>query len=202
MRNLIYVPVVHTALDMGSLGGQVERLYRARFGAEKWQAHGRIIQEMWGGITERLSALQLDFAHVRLYQDGLPVCGKEEQIVRDLAARGSLNHRLVAQLMERGARLMGTESPELLLREYHLVKSQLSAGQACPPSPPDRLAADPTLRARDEFVAARIAATLAEGETGVLFMGLAHAVQRYLPPDIQLQLLIHRLPFGTGVAQS
>ena len=203
MRGLIYVPIVHTELDMGSLAGPVERAYRARYGAAKWDEHVRAIREMWRGIEERIGALKISLARVKVYQDGLPVCGKEEQIVRDLASRGSLNHQLVAQLMDRGARLVGTESPELLLREYELVKSQLEAGVKAEStaeagrSKRDTLA---TLHERDRFIARRIEETLGDGETGILFMGLAHEVHRYLPGGIRVQFLIHRLPFGKDLA--
>lgn len=219
MRSLIYVPVVHTELDMGSLAERLQTVYRARYGAEKWEEHVRTIREMWRGIGERIDALQIDFSRVKLYQDGLPVCGKEELIVRELGLQGSLNHQLVARLMDRGARLMGTESPELLLREYNLVKKQLARGaegksafpaspslprEGPPPTPsPPREGAggggdnsQAMLQERDRFIARRIEETLAENETGILFLGFAHEVHRYLSGGISVQFLIHRLPFG------
>lgn len=187
---------------MGSLAGPVEHAYRARYGAAKWEEHVRTIREMWRGIEERIGALKIGLARVKVYQDGLPVCGKEEQIVRDLASRGSLNHQLVAQLMDRGARLVGTESPELLLREYRLVKSQLEAGTKESAGEAGRAKRNTltTLHERDRFIARRIEETLADGETGILFMGLAHEVHRYLPGSIRVQFLIHRLPFRKDLA--
>ena len=198
MRSLIYVPIVHTELDMGSLAGRLEDVYRARFGAAKWEERVRTIREVWRGIEGRISALKINLGRVKVYQDGLPVCGREEEIVRDLARQGSLNHRLVAQLMDRGAKLMGTESPELLLREYRLVKSQLGGGaeESATGAAGTEKNAQTTLQDRDRFIARRIEETLAEGETGVLFMGFAHEVHRYLSDSIKVQFLIHRLPFG------
>ena len=55
--------------------------------------------------------LELDWSCVLLYQDGLPVCGEEKRIAQDLARTGSANHRLLLELMARGARLIGTEAP-------------------------------------------------------------------------------------------
>ena len=46
--------------------------------------------------------LHLDFTPRRLYQDGLPRCGQEEAIVRNLAREGSVNHMLLLDLMARG----------------------------------------------------------------------------------------------------
>ena len=181
---------------MGSLGGRAAQVYRARFGAAKWKEHVRGVGGLWRGIQERLVSLKLDFSRLRLYQDGLPVCGKEAEIVRDLAARGSPNHQLIAGLMDLGARLEGTEDVELLLREYELAKCQLAqvhgraagGGQAVED-------AQTILRERDYFIARRIGETLGGNETGLLFLGLAHEVPSYLPQDIAVQFLIHRLPF-------
>jgi hypothetical protein len=51
------------------------------------------------------------------------------------------------------------------------------------------------LRQRDEFIARRVDESLKEGEVGILFIGLMHRVDRFLPADIEVQYLIHRLPF-------
>ena len=42
------------------------------------------------------------------------------QLCRELAQQGSDNHRVLADLIDQGARLTGTESPELLMEEYQL----------------------------------------------------------------------------------
>ena len=39
---------------------------------------------------------------------------------------------------------------------------------------------------RDGYIAARINATLATGETGILFLGMLHAVNRRLDPDVRV----------------
>ena len=51
------------------------------------------------------------------------------------------------------------------------------------------------LKRRDEYIANRIAKTLMEEETGILFMGMRHKVDERLPKDIQVSYLIYRLPF-------
>ena len=42
------------------------------------------------------------------------------------------------------------------------------------------------LKQRDEFIAGRINETLAEGETGILFIGAYHDVVHRLAPDIRV----------------
>jgi len=52
------------------------------------------------------------------------------------------------------------------------------------------------LSKRDAFVAKRIDESLAEGENGVLFLGLAHRVDELLEGKFEVRHLIHSLPFG------
>ncbi len=78
---------------------------------------------MWEGISKRLGKLDVEHANLRIYQDGLPLCGRELDIVRDVAARGSQNHQLVLSLVQRGASLEGTEDVQLLLEEYRYIQA-------------------------------------------------------------------------------
>ena len=93
---------------------------------------------------------------------------------------------------------MGTESSELLFKEYRYIKSALESKKH-----PQRfwrtlwrfVAARRLLLERDRFIAHRICDTLSDGETGILFMGIQHRVDRYLPKNLSVQYLFHRLPF-------
>lgn len=197
MRRLIYVPIIHSMVDMGSRAEALREESIRRFGAEGWAASRRVIDEAWEGIRARLLALPLPWERVRVYQDGLPVSGMELEIAREVAAQGSKNYQLVAELVRRGARLMGTESPELLSREYAHIRRIAEAGTEAEREEARRgYAAESAaiLGARDAFIARRIAETLEEGEVGVLFLGMMHEVDRLLPDTIQVEFLIDRLP--------
>src|SRR3972149_1550881 len=106
-----------------------------------------------------------------------PRWGREAEIVADLASAGSPNHQLLLSLMKRGATLMGTESPELLLEEYRLVQQVLAAKD---PEEAARVEASHGARSRsllarrDQYIARRINGTLRAGETGLRFVGTAH----------------------------
>jgi len=196
-RRLIYVPIIHTMVDMGSKAEVLRQEYLRRFGVQHWERHRRVVEEIWDGIRARLLALDLPWERVRIYQDGLPVSGKELEIAQDVAARGSRNYQLVMELGRRGARLMGTESPELLTREYtHLKRIGEAPTDAEREQAQRQYAAEGTeiLKERDAFIARRIAETLREGEVGLLFLGMLHEVDRLLPEGIQVQFLIDRLP--------
>jgi hypothetical protein len=194
-RRLIWVPIVHSQADHGNMSERIRSLYIRRMGKARWEQHVTAIEEMWGDVWARVGELGLDYFHVRLYQDGLPVCGKEEQIVRDLAQAGSRNHQLLVDLMAKGASLIGTEAASLLLQEYELARQVLAAAD----SPEGRQAAphreslaDDLLERRDRAIAERIDRTLAPGETGLVFLGLLHAIGRFLPPDIRVERLDER----------
>ena len=183
-RRLYYVPILHTGAELGGLEQDVRR----RMGEEVFQQRQKVIDAAWDRVEMWAATLEPSLARCKLYQDGLPICGKEEQIVRDLAARQSRNHRLLLRLIERGATLLGTESPELLLSEYELAKAIVSPDA-------DRKKLEPVaadlLAKRDAFIAQRINQTLGQGEFGILFVGLLHNVHRGLAPDIELVV-----PFG------
>ena len=197
-RQLIYIPVIHTEVEMGSMAGSLKEAYLERYGEEGWASHTKAIEQMWEGIKRRLDSLDLNWPKTKLYQDGLPICDKEIQIVTEVAGRGSRNHRILLELIQKGCALMGTEAPQLLLQEYHHIKEAVE-GKSHPRAFWTRLirqfAALQILRRRDRFIAQRIAQTLKEGETGLLFMGIQHEVDRHLPPGISVKYLIHRLPF-------
>ncbi len=189
MRTLLKIPIIHTAQDMGSLRDQTEQAYLDRFGHEKWLAHLKSIDEIWDGISQSIISLELPCTAVRLYQDGLPVCAKEAEIVRDVARQGSKNHRLLLDLMAQGARLMGTEDANLLLREY-----QLHQPRPAQPGANDeqllRAQGRELLLLRDRFMAQRINETLLTNEIGLLFLGLAHDIEPLLNPDILVRNLL------------
>ena len=139
-----------------------------------------------------IAALELPYASVRLYQDGLPQCGKEADIVKEVAAGGSKNHQILVELMEQGARLMGTEDPQLLIEEYQFLQVALEGGeQAADRHNQQEDQSRRLLAERDRVIAARINATLSSGEIGLLFLGMAHSVEPLLDANI---LVRHLLP--------
>lgn len=192
MRTLIVIPIIHAEQDMGSLLEQIKQEYVTRYGREKWTAHLKSIDEIWIGIRQLIAALKLPYASVRLYQDGLPLCGKEADIVKDVAAQGSSNHQLLVELMAQGARLMGTEDPRLLIEEYQFHQGVLRDGN--PGNESQREAqSKKLLLERDRFIAERINTTLLSDEIGLLFLGLAHSVEKFLQADILVRHLLSSL---------
>lgn len=196
MRRLIHVPILHTAADLGSLAESVKAQYSRMLGPAGWTWRQQTVEQLWRAIRGRIEALGLDHAKTRVYQDGLPVCGFELQIVQELAKAGSSNHQLLLDLIDRGATLTGTEDPQLLVREYQLHQpharrtgDRSASAVASPEKGPADAEARHLLRARDQFIAKRIDATLKRGETGLLFLGAAHRLDAFPSTTIETETL-------------
>lgn len=203
MRVLTYVPIIHSEADLGALGQAVAQRFGALFGAEQSERLARrqlSIDAMWDAIAGSLLAAPLTWSRVRVYQDGLPNCGFELAIVQELAAKQSRNYALLLELRKRGAALMGTEDPALLVREYERVRRLVELTRRPPPAEAALQAlkqeGDELLAQRDAAIAARILSTLREGEHGVLFIGLLHRVDEALGGALHVEHLIHTLPVG------
>jgi hypothetical protein len=185
---LIYLPIVHTQADMGALKESVARATLEKTGRAGLARKTAAIDEIWTEIEAAIAALALSFDRVRLYQDGLPVCGREAEIVTELAQAGSRNHQLLVRLMAQGAVLMGTEEGDLLVQEYQLAKQSLTtrAPRAAGVAAQRRALSEALLQRRDQFIAQRINDTLKDGETGILFLGMLHSLERDLQPDVKV----------------
>lgn len=198
MRKLIYIPVLHTQADMGSMAEPLKKEMISRFGEAKWREREGAVDSLWQGISRKIKGLRLDYFRVRIYQDGLPVCGKEWEIVRDVAGLGSKNHQLILELIEKGAKIEGTEDPELLIQEYQFIKELTKIadpGEKKRAIKKYQKGRDALLKKRDQFIAQRIDKTLQDGDKGLLFIGLRHEIDKFLPKDIRVSYLIYRLPF-------
>lgn len=189
MRTLLHIPILHTQIDMGSLGKSVETVAIQKMGKRQWELSRQAIEQAWTTIEQVVTQLEVPYDRVRLYQDGLPVCGREREIVTELAASGSRNHQILLRLMERGAILMGAESPDLLVEEYRLVNSLLatqSAGGVVKATLEQQEQSRLLLQKRDGYIAQRINDTLQPGETGILFIGMLHSINNMLSADIRI----------------
>ena len=192
---MICIPIVHTAADMGGLARSARRLAVRKLGRQAWERNVDVIDQMWADIRRTVEAWEMPWEKVRLYQDSLPLCGREEEIARDLAKAGSPNHQLLLSLTSKGAMLMGTESGELIFEEYRLAQEILAAKD---PEEAARIEAQHGSRRRsllvrrDRFIARRINETLRAGEIGLLFLGLLHSIEPGLAKGIRVTYPIYK----------
>ena len=94
--------------------------------------------------------------------------------------------------MDKGASLIGTENAVHLLEEYQYQQKEVGKDEISDLDMTHHQAdqSKRLLIQRDIFIANRINATLLAGETGVLFIGVAHNVDPYLASDI----FVRRMP--------
>ena len=189
IRTLIYIPIIHTETDMGTLGESIRRSTLQKFGRRGLKRKEDMIDNLWTEIERIIDTFDLSYEEVRLYQDGLPVCGREAEIVTELAKAGSRNHRLLLLLMKRGAMITGTESLELLMEEYELDKQILAVTGAREKARIEvsrKAMIDSLLKRRDRFISDRINSTLCAGKTGILFIGMLHSLRNTLDNDVNV----------------
>ena len=192
-RRLVHVPILHSPADMGSMGEGLAAAIIDRFGRRHWDEYLALLDGFWQAVRAEIEGLGLGYRQVDLYQDGLPVCGKELELVKKAAAAGSENHQLLLDLVARGANLVGTEDPKLLLDEYRDMKTALEdrPRAACPPEQTGETSRyRRTLTKRDAYISRRIGESLRPGRTGILLLGMMHDVEPLLPTDIVVTRLV------------
>lgn len=185
-RTLYHFAIIHTQADMGGLSETVKRSTLESKGLAVWKRKVAAVDTIWTQIERFIEDLRIPYTTVRLYQDGLPVCGREADIVRELAEGASRNHRLLLRLLEKGATIMGTESSELLVEEYKLAKKLLAGMECLESGDSPKSSSEELLVERDRFIARRINSTLLPGETGILFLGMLHSLANLLDEDIRV----------------
>ena len=153
---------------MGTLAKEIGSRLAKELGPRWLQKQETAVDSLWDSIEMMLAQIDFPRAKVRIYQDGLPVCGRETEIVHELANAGSRNHCLIAELAKKGATIMGTESGELLIEEYRRVKQILAQSGVAAKTDPMIDAGAALLQKRDRFMAEQIDRTLQPGEIGIL----------------------------------
>lgn len=188
MRRLLYLPIIHDPVDLGSLGPAILQRSVALSGEDPWPAHREVMEGFWDSIGTYLHSL--DPLRLKLYQDGLAAGGAlAKRVIQEAARKGSKNYQLLLELLNRGAEVRQTEDPALLLQEQaNLV---VLVEKESPDGGPLRdegylRERDRLMEARDTFIAQAIAASLRQDEIGVLFIGAYHQVASRLPQDVRV----------------
>jgi len=193
-RKLIYVPIIHTSEDMGSLADNLTKIGIDKFGRNFWKQREKTVERYWEVISEYFDSI--DVAGFKVYQDGMVADGEMgKKIVKEGKKSGSRNFQLLSRLLDRGAILVKTEDVKLAKKERDRLlniiraKSKMAKGVALIKS---KLQKNKLLEMRDRFIARRIKETLAHNETGIIFIGAYHEIREKLPEDITVRELKDR----------
>jgi hypothetical protein len=164
MARLIYIPTAHAPVELGDIydSSIITR-------PDLLPEYLGLLDRYWDGIDARLQDEYLD----KIYHDS--VVKPSPQPFKELAAEGSRNCACVISLLDRGARLMHTESEKLLDMQIRFIG--------------DYAATAMVRDMRDIHVAKRIDKSLRRTEVGVAFFGFDHRIdltlQRY--PRIRVE---------------
>ncbi|MBU4313054.1 MAG: hypothetical protein KJ706_10130 [Candidatus Omnitrophica bacterium] len=189
MRTLIYIPIIHTSADLGSLAEYVTKRGIANLGDELWGRHRKTVEGFWDAIAAYSDSI--DVSGMKIYQDGMVAEGEVgEKIIEEGVRSGSKNFELLSRLIKRGASLVRTEDFKLVKEERDRLISITQASyisQKILAFIKYRLKKNKLLKKRDRFISRRISQTLNHKETGIIFIGAYHNIKKWLPKDIQIR---------------
>ncbi|MFH1505121.1 MAG: hypothetical protein ABIH08_07045, partial [Candidatus Omnitrophota bacterium] len=69
MKRLLYVPVIHTSADLGSISMAVTKRGIDDLGQEVWDEHQKTVEGFWQAILDYFDTQ--DVSGVKIYQDGM-----------------------------------------------------------------------------------------------------------------------------------
>ena len=189
MKRLLYVPIIHTSADLGSMAKDVAKRGKADLGEDIWKEHKKTVNAFWDAILDYFDSI--DVHGVKIYQDGMIAEGEMgEKIVEETAKTGSKNYELILKLLKKGAILVGTEKFNLVKKERDILLAATQAkfiGQKIIAFMRYKLIKARLLSKRDSFIAKRIKETLTHGDTGILFIGAFHNIKNRLQKDMQIR---------------
>jgi len=189
MRTLIYIPVIHTVADLGSLAEDVTKKGIADLGKDVWEEHRRAIEGFWDAISHYFDSV--DVYGIKIYQDGMVAEGEVGQkIVEEGLKTGSKNYEVISRLLQKGAILVKTEDFNLVREERDrllAITQAESISQKIKEYIRYKLTKNKLLNKRDRFIAKRIDEDLKQGETGIIFIGAYHNIKKWLPKDIKIK---------------
>lgn len=180
MKTLTIIPMIHTLQEFGSVAKSIKREQTRKLGIHGTEQFYQEIEQYWKEVARRISAAGLLEPHtaknLAIFIDALPNVHEEiaQKIITDLSAKKIPAYLIIQKLQEAGAKVYGTEDPQLLLKE-HAIWTRASKGEEADP-----LVLQELLEERDQAIAKRIEEVLPEDGQGILFIGKAHNVTKEL----------------------
>jgi len=188
MRTLLYVPIIHMDVDLGSVAMDLAKRGIRELGEDVWARHKEAVLGFWDSIIEYFDNLKV--SGFKTYQDGMVADGEiGQKIIEEGLKSGSKNYEIVYKLIQRGAVLVKTEDFALVKEERdHIVKmAQAKSTEKLIAFLKYRLIKNRLLNERDSYIAKGIDETLDQGGTGIIFIGAYHDIEKWLPKNIQIK---------------
>lgn len=191
MRTLLYIPIIHTEADLGSVGQDIAKRGLREFGETLWNRHQKTVLGFWDAIAGYFDPIEV--SGFKIFQDGMAADGElGMKIVQEATNAGSRNYQVISELIRKGSILVKTEDLDLVKEERDWIlriTQAKSRAQKLDAALKYRLAKRSLLDKRDRYIAKQINNTLQEGERGVLFIGAFHNVRKWLQKEIHVEEL-------------
>lgn len=189
MRFLLYVPIIHTEADLGSVGEDIAKRGLREFGAALWKRHQETVLGFWDAIAGYFDLIEA--SGLKIFQDGMATDGElGMKIVQEATKAGSRNYQVISELIRKGSILVKTEDLDLVKEERDWILRITQAknrAQKLDAALKYKLAKKALLDKRDKYIAKQINDALKEGERGALFIGAFHNVRKWLHKDIAVE---------------
>ncbi|MBA4391539.1 MAG: hypothetical protein C0399_11475 [Syntrophus sp. (in: bacteria)] len=196
-RRLLYVPIIHTEADLGSVGEDIAKRGLREFGETLWKRHQETVLGFWDAIAGYFDSIEV--SGFKVFQDGMVADGETGMtIVQEVVKTGSRNYQIISELIRKGAILVKTEDINLVREERDWILRITQAknrAQKLDAALKYKLAKNNLLEKRDKFIAKQIDDTLQEGGMGILFVGAFHNVRKWLQKEIAVKEIkdIHKV---------
>jgi hypothetical protein len=189
-RTLLYIPIIHSGSDMGTIAGDISRKGIAELGDAKWRTHITTVEKYWDIIAHYCDQMNVETKGLKIYQDGMVADGEiASRIIEDNLKIGSRNYKIISGLLNRGAEIVKTEDFGLVKKELEIFKSISETDNMMKKLIKlliIKIKRRSLMKKRDAFIASSITKTLLPGETGLLFLGAYHHILNKLPADIEV----------------
>ncbi len=191
MKKLIYFPIIHNEVDLGSMGSEIKSEGEKKYGITEWKQHLENIENSWDVVKIAIcnQIKDISYSNIKIYQDGLPIDGEIGlKIIKDLSIKGSKNYQIIEDLVSKGAQIIVAENKEYLIEEYTYIKNIIDSTDNPPLQFKNQLiyqdVVDELLNKRDEYITDKINTTLNDNELGIAFFGSMHSILNKINKDI------------------
>jgi len=190
MRTLIYVPIVPSLEEMGSLENESKCKSRASDGDNYWQMYTNTVNGYWNAIGSYFENISCYIPGAKIYLDALFFGGNTSFKFLDQGIKsGNKKSEIVSKLIDQGAILVKTEEFKMSKDEDIEFQNTLiskSIIQRLILRLRRRFSKSIYLKKRDLYVAKTIDETLNQKDTGILFIGVYNKVMNRLAKDITI----------------
>ncbi len=173
-RSLLVIPIMHTDTEAEIPINQKRE---------------SVVRSYWEEVRSYLLATVTEPSELVVYQDSLPDFPEEDlqHFIDSMTDIDSINYEILHWLQSKGARIVGTEDPQLVVEHSHFIQHYLALEAEGQQVREEYLKGDKIyVTKRDQYIARRIDQTLPPGKVGLLFIGVAHRPWEYLPGDIEV----------------